>query len=63
MGIADRVQELSAKIRNQKAGIETEEATKNAFVMPFISSVLGYDVSNPFQGRPRVHRRRRHQEG
>jgi hypothetical protein len=23
--------------------IQTEEATKNAFVMPFISTILGYD--------------------
>ncbi|WP_328306840.1 type I restriction endonuclease [Actinomycetospora sp. NBC_00405] len=52
MGIAERVQELSAKIRSQKAGIQTEEATKNAFVMPFISSVLGYDVFNPSEVVP-----------
>lgn len=52
MGIAERVQELSAKIRSQKARIETEEATKNAFVMPFISSVLGYDVFNPSEVVP-----------
>lgn len=52
MGIAERVQELSAKIRSQKAGIGTEEATKNAFVMPFISSVLGYDVFNPSEVVP-----------
>nr|WP_233357246.1 hypothetical protein [Saccharomonospora iraqiensis] len=32
------------KIRKHKAAIQTEEATKNAFVMPFISDVLGYDV-------------------
>lgn len=52
MGIAERVQELSAKIRSQKPRIETEEATKNAFVMPFISSVLGYDVFNPSEVVP-----------
>lgn len=52
MGIAERVQELSTKIRSQKAGIQTEEATKNAFVMPFISSVLGYDVFNPSEVVP-----------
>ena len=27
--------------------LETEEATKNALVMPFISQVLGYDVFDP----------------
>ncbi|WP_018683624.1 type I restriction endonuclease [Actinokineospora enzanensis] len=47
MEIADRAQALALKIRKHKAGIETEEATKNAFVMPFISMVLGYDVFNP----------------
>jgi predicted type IV restriction endonuclease len=47
MEIADKVQEMAARVRTHKAGIATEEATKNAFVMPFISSVLGYDVFNP----------------
>ncbi|MCL1869005.1 MAG: type I restriction enzyme HsdR N-terminal domain-containing protein [Promicromonosporaceae bacterium] len=31
----------------QKGGILTEEATKNAFVMPFLNNVLGYDVFDP----------------
>lgn len=52
MEIAERVQALALKIRKQKAGIETEEATKNAFVMPFISTVLGYDVFNPAEVIP-----------
>ncbi|GAB3577464.1 type I restriction enzyme HsdR N-terminal domain-containing protein [Amycolatopsis endophytica] len=47
MEIAERAQALALKIRKHKAGIETEEATKNAFVMPFIGTVLGYDVFNP----------------
>lgn len=47
MEIADRLKSLAAKIEAQRSGIETEEATKNAFVMPFISMVLGYDVFNP----------------
>lgn len=38
---------LAAKIRQQAANISTEEATKNAFVMPFIKNVLGYDVFDP----------------
>lgn len=45
--IAERLSSLATKIAQQKAMIETEEATKNAFVMPFISLVLGYDVFNP----------------
>lgn len=52
MGIAERAQELALKVREQKASIETEEATKNAFVMPFISRVLGYDVFNPAEVVP-----------
>ncbi len=30
----------------------TEEATKNAFIMPFISNVLGYDVFDPSEVVP-----------
>jgi len=52
MDIAERAQALASKIRQHKAGIETEEATKNAFVMPFISTVLGYDVFNPAEVIP-----------
>jgi len=52
MDIAERTQALALKIRKQKAGIQTEEATKNAFVMPFISTVLGYDVFNPAEVIP-----------
>lgn len=52
MEITERAQELVSKVRTQKSGIETEEATKNAFVMPFISTVLGYDVFNPAEVVP-----------
>lgn len=43
---------LASKIEQQRDSIETEEATKNAFVMPFISLVLGYDVFNPHEVVP-----------
>lgn len=52
MDIAERAQALALKIRKHKDSIETEEATKNAFVMPFISTVLGYDVFNPAEVIP-----------
>jgi hypothetical protein len=52
MEVADKIQEIAAKVRTQKASIATEEGTKNAFVMPFISSVLGYDVFNPSEVIP-----------
>lgn len=45
--IEDRLDSLATKIAQQRSVIETEEATKNAFVMPFISLALGYDVFNP----------------
>jgi hypothetical protein len=52
MDIAERAQELAQKVRQHKASIQTEEATKNAFIMPFISGVLGYDVFNPAEVIP-----------
>lgn len=52
MSINERVYDLATKVRQHKAAIETEEATKNAFVMPFIGSVLGYDVFNPSEVIP-----------
>ncbi|MFE3170778.1 type I restriction enzyme HsdR N-terminal domain-containing protein [Amycolatopsis sp. NPDC059090] len=52
MDIAERAQALALKIRKHKDSIQTEEATKNAFVMPFISTVLGYDVFNPAEVIP-----------
>ncbi|MDH5638566.1 MAG: type I restriction enzyme HsdR N-terminal domain-containing protein [Nitrospinota bacterium] len=51
MDLIDRVKELATKIPNQLEHIQTEEATKTAFVMPFISA-LGYDVFNPLEVVP-----------
>ncbi|MBL3699629.1 type I restriction endonuclease [Leucobacter luti] len=50
--ITERLNSLAAKLSQQRGSIETEEATKNAFVMPFISLVLGYDVFNPHEVIP-----------
>ncbi|WP_455677055.1 type I restriction endonuclease [Pseudoscardovia suis] len=47
MEFAESLGQLAAKVHDLKDGIETEEATKNAFIMPFIGQVLGYDVFNP----------------
>ncbi|GAA3703509.1 type I restriction enzyme HsdR N-terminal domain-containing protein [Arthrobacter ginkgonis] len=52
MQFAERLAALAAKIRQQRDIIVTEEATKNAFVMPFISTILGYDVFNPLEVVP-----------
>jgi hypothetical protein len=43
---------MALKVRNQRDAIQTEEGTKNAFVMPFISTILGYDVFNPLEVVP-----------
>lgn len=52
MEFSERLTALAAKVRQQKGQIETEEATKNAFIMPFISTILGYDVFNPLEVIP-----------
>lgn len=52
MDFPDALNALAQKVRNQHGAIQTEEATKNAFVMPFISTVLGYDVFDPIEVVP-----------
>ncbi|MEA1674202.1 type I restriction endonuclease [Nitrospirillum sp. BR 11163] len=46
MELVDKIKSLAGRIERQKGGVLTEEACKNAFVMPFLSA-LGYDVFNP----------------
>ncbi len=52
MEFNERLAALVAKVEAQSGAIQTEEATKNAFVMPFIASVLGYDVFDPLEVVP-----------
>lgn len=52
MDFDETIAALAKKVHNQREAIQTEEATKNAFVMPFISTVLGYDVFNPLEVVP-----------
>ena len=47
MDFIERLQSLSKKIEQTAGSLTTEEATKNALVMPFLHSVLGYDVFDP----------------
>lgn len=47
MEFLESLNSLAVKVRQQAGSIATEEATKNAFVMPFIKNVLGYDVFDP----------------
>jgi len=53
MDFKDTVLQLAERIGKQKDNIATEEATKNAFIMPLISA-LGYDVFNPFEVVPEL---------
>lgn len=45
--IEESVRHLAAKVRDLKTHISTEEATKTAFIAPFIQDVLGYDIFDP----------------
>lgn len=47
MSIDQAVHTLASKVKELKPIIETEEATKTAFIIPFISNILGYDVTDP----------------
>ena len=51
MDLIDKLREISGRIEKQQKHIETEEATKNAFIMPFLAA-LGYDVFNPLEVIP-----------
>jgi len=51
MDFGDEIKSLAARIPEQLANIETEEATKNAFVLPFIKA-LGYNVFDPTEVVP-----------
>ncbi len=51
MDFIDQIKALGEKVSRLKDQIQTEEATKNAFIMPFIQ-ILGYDVFNPMEVIP-----------
>lgn len=53
MDFKDILYQLSERIGKQKDLVATEEATKNAFIMPMISA-LGYDVFNPLEVVPEL---------
>lgn len=46
-----KLEQLHQRVAALKDQIHTEEATKNAFVMPFIQ-ILGYDIFNPTEVIP-----------
>ena len=51
MDLIDKIKDIASRVPKTIEHIQTEEATKNAFIMPFISS-LGYDVFNPLEVIP-----------
>ncbi|WP_317622308.1 hypothetical protein [Chryseobacterium gotjawalense] len=51
MDLKIKLQQLYERVDSLKDQINTEEATKNAFVLPFIQ-ILGYDIFNPTEVIP-----------
>src|SRR6476659_4623388 len=51
MDFKDEVKQLGLRTEKMMPQIQTEEATKNALIMPFIK-LLGYDVFDPFEVNP-----------
>ncbi|MBK5723101.1 type I restriction enzyme HsdR N-terminal domain-containing protein [Dysgonomonas sp. Marseille-P4677] len=51
MDFKDVIKQLSERIEKLKDNLHTEEATKNALIMPMLQS-LGYDVFNPLEVMP-----------
>ncbi|MBD1574796.1 restriction endonuclease [Vibrio sp. S17_S38] len=52
MDFIERLQALAKKSEQVSSTLTTEEATKNALIMPFLHSVLGYDVFDPTEVVP-----------
>lgn len=52
MAFEEALASVAAQVEQYRAELKTEEATKTAVVMPFISRVLGYDVFNPSEVIP-----------
>jgi hypothetical protein len=53
MDMIDQLRALATRISSTKGLIQTEEATKNAMVMPFIQ-ILGYNVFDPTEVTPEL---------
>ena len=45
--LQNEISKLSTKISEKLDKVNSEEATKTAFVLPFIRLVLGYDHTDP----------------
>ena len=51
MEFLEKIEQLKERAIGLKDSLQTEEATKNALVMPFLNA-LGYDVFNPLEVVP-----------
>jgi len=51
MDFKDIIKQLAERVEKVKDSLQTEEATKNALIMPFLQA-LGYDVFNPYEVVP-----------
>lgn len=51
MDFKDKLTALAERVSRQKEVVNTEEATKMSFIMPFLNA-LGYDVYDPMQVTP-----------
>ena len=51
MEFHEKIEQLKERAISLKDSLQTEEATKNALVMPFLNA-LGYDVFNPLEVVP-----------
>lgn len=51
MDFVDQIAQLTVRVEKMKPQLQTEEATKNALIMPFLQA-LGYDVFNPSEVIP-----------
>lgn len=53
MDFIDQIRAIAARVETTRNIIQTEEATKNAFIMPFIQA-LGYNVFDPLEVTPEL---------
>lgn len=53
MDFKDQILQIADRVARQKESVKTEEATKMAFIAPFISA-LGYDIFNPSEVIPEM---------
>ncbi|WP_392448736.1 type I restriction endonuclease [Capnocytophaga canis] len=51
LDLKTKLEQLYNRVESLKEQINTEEATKNAFIMPFLQ-ILGYDIFNPTEVVP-----------